>query len=268
MTNKNTIKIISISAAFLVGMLAILAFILSYSSLQHMAAQNGVGAYLSYLWPLLLDFAMIVFSLAILRANLRQESAKYPWLLTIVFASLATLGNILDVSAMAQVLGIPQIVIAASVKALAPLALVLSFELLMSMSKAEIKRSSIVQSLTELNTELNNGRLESKTLVQEIEQKRSMFVQLSDEIEELRRSKNGLEIVQYDVLNTHNEQRLNEKHEKLNVLLNYYRTNPNATLEQAGEFIERSKGTVSNYLNELEQAGLIHRNGEGVKVIG
>jgi hypothetical protein len=47
--------------------------------LQHLAAQHGLPGWLSYLWPLLLDFAMLVFSLAILRANLRQERAIYPW---------------------------------------------------------------------------------------------------------------------------------------------------------------------------------------------
>jgi hypothetical protein len=147
------IKLISIITAGLVSLLALLAFVLSYSSLQHMAAAHGVGPRLSYLWPLLLDFAMIVFSLAILRANLRQESARYPWTLAVIFAGLATLGNVLDVEAMAALLGIATIWISASVKALAPIALVLAFELLMKMVRAEIERAAITAGITVLVTE-------------------------------------------------------------------------------------------------------------------
>jgi hypothetical protein len=141
------VKLISWLAGLLVAILALLAFILSYSSLQHMAATNGVPGWLSYLWPLLLDFAMVVFSLAILRANLRQEGTAYPWLLTVVFASLATLGNVMDVSH----LGLPSVAVAACVKALAPIALVLAFELLMSMVRAEIKRSAVIASIADLD---------------------------------------------------------------------------------------------------------------------
>lgn len=138
--------LISRIAAALVAVLAALAFILSYSSLQHLAEINHVGPRLSYAWPLLLDFAMVVFSLAILRANLRQERAAYPWLLTVAFAALATVANVLDVTA----LGLPPVAIAAAVKALAPVALVLAFELLMGMIRAEIRRADVVRSITEL----------------------------------------------------------------------------------------------------------------------
>ena len=104
-------------------------------------------------------------------------------------------------------------------------------------------------------------------LTQEIEQKRSTSVQLQEEITELERSKLAVKIVQHDVLNEVNEEKLNSKEQALNELLNFYRSNPRATLNEAGQVIERSKGTVSNYLNELEQAGLIHRNGEGIEVL-
>lgn len=308
------IKLISTLAAVLVSIVATLAFILSYSSLQHMANANGVTGWLSYLWPLLLDFSMIVFSLAILRANLRGESAFYPWLLTIVFATLATLANVLDV----HTLGIPAVVIGASVKAIAPVALVLSFELLMSMVKAEVKRSSVVKSLSQLaqeleqkrsdldakleqmrvdldaklermrsklhhrfeqersklkneidqlTRELNARRSEIAELNQAIEQRRSTVADLDRQIDALQRSKNAAAIVQHDALNTVNAEKLNDKQVALNVLLNFYRSNPTATLSEAGDVIERSKATVSNYLNELEQTGLIHRNGNGVEVL-
>jgi hypothetical protein len=149
MKSNNPIKFISWASGILVFSLAIMAFVLSYSSLQHLAQIHGVGPRLSYVWPMLLDFAMVVFSLAILRANLRQERAWYPWLLTLAFAAMATIANVLDVAT----LGLPPVVIAASVKALAPVSLVLSFELLMQMVRAEIRRAAVVQSLADLNRE-------------------------------------------------------------------------------------------------------------------
>jgi DNA-binding NarL/FixJ family response regulator len=161
------IQLISTITAALVGIVALFAFVLSYSSLQHMAASNGVNGWLSFLWPLLLDFSMVVFSLAILRANLRQEAALYAWLLTVTFASLATIANVLDVTS----LGISPVIVSSGVKAIAPIALVLSFELLMSMVKAEVKRAGVTigirelsGQLTELDRQMTNvtKRLETK----------------------------------------------------------------------------------------------------------
>lgn len=169
------IKLISTITAVLVAILAGLAFILSYNALQHMAAQNGVEGWLSYLWPLLLDFAMIVFSLAILRANLRQESAWYPWVLTLIFASLATLANVMDVTR----LGLPPLIVAAAVKALAPVALVLAFELLMSMTKAEIKRQALTASLADL-------RARRQALIAAIDKLGSQHNRLATELADLK----------------------------------------------------------------------------------
>lgn len=128
---------ISWLAAGLVALLALLAFSLSYSSLRELALANGVGPWLSYIWPLLLDFSMVVCSVVILRASLRGEPATWPWVLTGIYTFLATLGNILDVTS----LWIPPVVVQAGVKALAALTCFVTFELLMSMVRAEVKRA-------------------------------------------------------------------------------------------------------------------------------
>jgi hypothetical protein len=179
------IRLISYLAGGLVSILATLAFILSYSSLQHLAAANGMGQWLSYLWPLLLDFAMVVYSLAILRANLRSEPALYPWLLTVAFASMATVANVLDVAT----LGIPPVVIAAAVKALAPVALVLAFELLMQMVKAELRRAGVVFSLAELAAQTDRARAEWAELQHGIESYQSRISELKAELARLRSEK-------------------------------------------------------------------------------
>lgn len=49
-------------------------------------------------------------------------------------------------------------------------------------------------------------------------------------------------------------------------VLDLYRQNPLASLRYVGRTVGRSPQTVSNWLDELEQAGKIHRNGGGVEV--
>jgi hypothetical protein len=63
------------------------------------------------------------------------------------------------------------------------------------------------------------------------------------------------------------ERRKLAKVEAMNAMLNVYRQNPDASLAEVGRAIGRSKGTVANYLKELEQAGRISRNGDGVVVL-
>jgi hypothetical protein len=56
------------------------------------------------------------------------------------------------------------------------------------------------------------------------------------------------------------------KTDALNALLQFVSANPDASLADIGQEIERSKTTVSNYVRELEQHGRLHRNGEGWQV--
>lgn len=262
-------RIISLLTAALVFLVALGSFALSYTALKDLAIRNGINGSLAYIWPLLIDLALIVFSLSVVNSYLQSESTKKQWLLVGGY-TIATIGfNIAHAPSNLQ---------AQIVAAIAPVSLFFSFELLMHQLRSGVKRSSLVQSIAQLEqsfeqqrstleAELNNMRSSVQELSQEIEQKRSIVVQLQDEIKELERSKMAVKIVQHDVLNEVNTDKLNAKEQALNVLLNFYRSNPHATLNEAGTVIERSKGTVSNYLNELEQAGLIHRNGEGIEVL-
>lgn len=249
-TNGKTINNV---ATGLVIIVAGFAFILSYSSLRHMAANNGFGGkneLLSYLWPLLLDFAMIVFSLAILRANLRGESNVYPWVLTIAFATLATFANVLD----ATTLEIDPQFIRAGVKALAPITLVLAFELLMTMLKAEEARKFKIISIGDLETQ--NSELTEKNA-----QLAASRDRLQRQIGTLEDAKSGAK-TQPMPANTQDK-----KAQNIAALLAYYAKQPQSTYTQAANEIGVSRQTVANYLDELEEGGAIHRNGQGVQVL-
>jgi len=57
------------------------------------------------------------------------------------------------------------------------------------------------------------------------------------------------------------------KTEAMDILLRVVDENPNASLSHIGQYIDRSKTTVSNYVRELEQNGRLQRNGEGWQVL-
>ena len=98
------------------------SFVLSYDALHHLAESNQVPRPLAWIWPLIVDGFIITASLAVLHAVLRGRSARYPWVLVLGFSTMSVAFNVLQ----ARPTGIARLV-----AAIPPLALVLSFELLM-----------------------------------------------------------------------------------------------------------------------------------------
>lgn len=68
-------------------------------------------------------------------------------------------------------------------------------------------------------------------------------------------------------LDVANRKRLNGKASRMDALLDFFERNPNATLNEAGQYVERAKSTVSNYLNELEQTGKVRRTDDGRVIV-
>jgi hypothetical protein len=98
------------------------AFLLSYDALHQLARTSHVPAVLSWLWPVIVDGFIVVASLAVLQAVHTERRALYPWLLVLGFSGLSVTFNVLHA---------PTNLVAQLVAAVPPLALVLSFELLM-----------------------------------------------------------------------------------------------------------------------------------------
>lgn len=145
MTTRDWSSFINKLTSWLVGVLAVIAFTLSYNALRHVASDYGVPEQLSYIWPLLVDFALIVFSLAVLRASLLGERTAWPWFLVGLF-TVTTIGfNLVHapVNLTSQVVAV-----------VAPVALFLSFETLMGMVKSSVRRSGVIWSIEQLNNRL------------------------------------------------------------------------------------------------------------------
>lgn len=102
--------------------LAVGAFLLSYDALHQLARSSHVPALLAWLWPLIVDGFILVASLAVLDAVHSGRRPLYPWVLVLAFSALSVTFNVLHA---------PDDLVAQLVAAIPPLALVLSFELLM-----------------------------------------------------------------------------------------------------------------------------------------
>ena len=176
-----SIKSISRLTAALVTLLAVGAFALSYVSL---AAANGLDGWQAYVWPLLLDAALVICSLAVLRANLQGERAVYPWSLVIFFSVGTLVFNVLH----AQAYKLPP----AMVAAVAPVALFLSFELLVGMLRSEIRRHNALQSLGDIFHKINDLNTERDNTQADLAALQDKRDELLEDIKALRKEKQGL----------------------------------------------------------------------------
>lgn len=143
-----TQRIANILTAIVAGLVFLIgagAFTLSYDSLRQAGLAGGIPPALSWLWPLLIDAPLIVFTLALLVAQLTRQSIKL-WAFFVILYTLATVGFNLS-HAQPSPLGW-------FVAIVAPVGLLLTTEALRSLAKHSIERGAVVQSLAELTAKL------------------------------------------------------------------------------------------------------------------
>jgi hypothetical protein len=136
-------------AVFLVSLLAIGAFALSYNALYGVASSHGIPGGLAYVWPLLIDGAIVVFSISVVRASLLRERAWWPWALVIVFTAGTVFFNILHFVPINRPL-----LVSITIAIIAPVGLVLAFETVMGMLKSNVARREFVQSIAQIEAEM------------------------------------------------------------------------------------------------------------------
>ena len=111
--------------AGLVMIIAGSSFVLSYVNLRRTAIDAGIPEDLAFLWPLCLDAFLVLASIYILRASIRNERTWPGWSVLITFTVISVLFNIQD----------SKTIISAASHAIPPLALCISLELFMEMLK-------------------------------------------------------------------------------------------------------------------------------------
>lgn len=143
-------------------LLAVLAFALSYTTLQVTAANNGKPGWASYGWPLLIDGGLVIFSLAVVYKSLRGESARVQWASVGVFTVATVLFNVLQET---------HPITTVFVLAAAPVVLFMTFETLMG-----IIRSNVAGSASEGQPEAVKGNV-AKTQPTPVQLKKRESVQ-------------------------------------------------------------------------------------------
>jgi uncharacterized protein YerC len=170
---------ISKLTSWLVGILAGIAFILSYNALQAVADSNGIEGWRSSIWPLLIDASLVVFSLAVVRNALRGEQTAWPWFLVGLYTLATIVFNLVHA---------PSTWTAWAVAVVAPVSLFLSFETLMSQFYSEVKRSAVVQSLADLSAEVSKVQAKRDSLAGQVDRLTVKRNTLKDEIKETKRA--------------------------------------------------------------------------------
>ena len=123
---------ISWLSSIMVGGLAIVSFSLSFEALRDLAVrEHVVPEKLGYLFPFMVDGAIVVFSLCALRASLRKESATMMRMLVV----FATTGSVLF-----NMMHVGDSWLARCLAATPPVLLFLSFESLMHSIQKEMER--------------------------------------------------------------------------------------------------------------------------------
>lgn len=183
-----TLTIIVTALVFAIGAGA---FTLSYDSLKATGQAGGVPQALGWLWPLLIDAPLVVFTLALLIAQLTRQSIKL-WAGLVVLYTIATIGFNL-VHAQQTPLGW-------TVAIVAPIGLLLTTEALRHQAKMVIERAVAVATLTDLTrqaesaaaalaalrSEHGGAAADSERIIADLNARRDA---LQGEIAELRRVK-------------------------------------------------------------------------------
>jgi septal ring factor EnvC (AmiA/AmiB activator) len=233
-----------------------------------LAIQIGVAPTIAWLYPAIIDGAIVIFSLSVLRANLNGERTVYPWALVTVFTILSILLNIIHAE---------KLLLAQFLAAIPPVALFLSFELLLAQLKETAVRLEAQNSLVEIVLEIQEKETELDKLVRErsetieklegeigrlVEQKG----QLKNQIQHHPNGKSAAKASESDTIGRARQQRTSKKQEAMQQM-EVIRTKPNATLSELAVEIGRSKSTVGGYLSELLADRLIEKDEFGWTVL-
>lgn len=180
MNDNKTITRLFWTIAAAVCLIAAGSFVWSFLSLWELAEANSSQAGLGWIWPLIVDLSMLIYTGSILVAQLQRRGAKLPIALTIFYSLVTIAGNVLHA---------PQTPLGWFVAILPPLSLIFGAETLRLMGKHIIERQAAIQTLNELSALATTRRGELVDLQNRIEQATAKAAELKAELSRLRSEK-------------------------------------------------------------------------------
>jgi len=274
------------SIAWLTGaltlLLALFSFILSFNALSDLAAKHHVS--IPYLFPLVVEAGVVIFSLNALYRSIYDEHARWQWVLIIGSSLLAGTFNVLhaEPDPVSRIMA-----------AMPSLFLLLSFESFLNQVKHGVKRSNLVQSLEQLTAELDTQRQELDTLLAQqqaeldelvqarqveidrlteqaetlngqIEQSQTALTRLQQEIEQAKTAQSGsLEQARQTKAQQDQASMEQRRIRLVDILANEH----DIGVSTLANRLNASRTTIYNDLDALCQAGQVRKNGNGWQVV-
>lgn len=144
-----------------VAMIAASSFALSFTALYELASSNGIPLHLGWIWPLIVDVSMVIYTAAILVAQVQRRGAKLPIALSVFYGLVTITGNLLHA---------PATLLGWFVAALPPISLILGSEVLRTMGHHIILQQASEANLKELDAHIQGREQGLDRLNEQIEQ--------------------------------------------------------------------------------------------------
>ena len=270
-SQKNYNKIIAWLTGILTLLLALFSFILSFNALTDLAAEHHVS--IPYLFPLVVEAGVVIFSLNALYRSIHDEGARWQWLLIIGSSLLASTFNILhaESSTVSRIMA-----------AMPSLFLLLSFESFLSLVRHTVTRSQVIRNVARLNADLDvkcheyDAPIESKqqeihTLSNEatgleakIDQARATLLQIRQEIKTANVQSGSIERAQA-VKAKNDAVTIEQRRDQLTQII---ATEGDIGPSALAQRLNISRGTVYRDLEALFESGQLVKDGQGWEVVG
>lgn len=202
------IKFLTWAVAALVALIGAIALYISYEALYQTALDNGYSGLRAYVWPALIDAPLIVFTLAVLLAQLMRQRVIF-WAFLVVVYTVATIAFNL---AHAH-----QTALGWAVAVAAPVGLLLTTEALRHLAKVHIERFVTLFSLSELSHQLDGMTAQRDSLTTTIEQQEE---KLSDILSQQTEAKQATNRANVKEMNAAKDAKIQERREQVFTLLN------------------------------------------------
>ena len=209
--------------------IAITSFTLSYVNLVSQAIAAGILPSIAWMWPLNLDVFIVVGTLFVLRASLRNEDTRPGWAIVIIFTAVSTFFN------MAHS---PEGLLARISHGIPPIALMCSLEVCMMILKSDLNRTTDrTENLTENITDrTDKTERQTENLTERQTEKAESLTERTESLtENLTESvtERPTDISQYERV------------------LRYFEQHPESSLSSCAKELGVSWGTVSRYKKKM-----------------
>ncbi len=158
MKAPNPITLIAWLTACLVLGIALAALGISFGNLFALAYAAQFGTLASNLWATVVDVFIVVATLSVLRTSLQKEPTLYPWILVGLTTVISVVFNVWHATGLLE----------GFMRAIPPLALFLSFHLLMQQLEAVVTRRTKTESIAELDGQIAAKQSQLKDITQTI----------------------------------------------------------------------------------------------------